>query len=280
MSEKKHRRAKKPSLGALDMSLRLGRERYERKLAKVQRELQIIQQAYLATGDSAAIVFEGWDAAGKGGAIRRMAAVLDPRGFKVFPIAAPREYFKERHYLTRFWERLPPQGGIAVFDRSWYGRVMVERVEGFASEAEWKRAYREINEFEQTLIDHGTRIVKFFLHIDQEVQLARFEERLRNPMKRWKLTYDDFRNRDKWNEYEQAVSEMLEKTSTPKAPWHVVPANDKKYARIACLETIARQLARGVDLSPKPVGPKLREAACDHFDLEPEVIGSLVGSNE
>jgi polyphosphate kinase 2 (PPK2 family) len=242
---------------------------YLRDLGALQLKLQRIQQAYLFTGDSAVIVFEGWDAAGKGGTIRRMAAVLDPRGFKVWPIAAPRAFEKERHYLFRFWERLPPHGAIAVFDRSWYGRVLVERVEAMAAEHEWRRAYDEINEFERFLIDHGTRVVKLFLHITEDEQLRRFEERLRNPLKRWKLSYDDFRNRRSWAAYVEAIEDMVERTSTRSAPWHVIPANDKKYARLACLRIVTRALAANVDLSPPPLDARAAEEARAILGLDP-----------
>ena len=244
---------KKLRLSQLAKHGSIGRAAYFEELGALQLKLQRIQQAYLFTGDSAVIVFEGWDAAGKGGTIRRMSAVLDPRGFKVWPIAAPRAFEKERHYLFRFWERLPPHGAISVFDRSWYGRVLVERVEGMAAEREWQRAYDEINEFERFLLDHGTRVVKLFLHITQDEQLRRFEERLRDPLKRWKLSYDDFRNRRNWPHYQQAVEDMVERTSTQAAPWHVIPANDKKYARIACIRIVTEILAANVDLSPPPL---------------------------
>jgi polyphosphate kinase 2 (PPK2 family) len=248
------------------------RTTYFKDLGALQQKLQRIQQAYLFTGDSAVIVFEGWDAAGKGGTIRRMAAVLDPRGFKVWPIAAPRAFEKERHYLFRFWERLPPHGAIAVFDRSWYGRVLVERVEAMAAEGEWRRAYDEINEFERFLLDHGTRVVKLFLHITQDEQLRRFEERLRDPLKRWKLSYDDFRNRRSWAQYGQAIEDMVERTSTRAAPWHVIPANDKKYARLACLRIVTRTLAANVDLSPPPLDARAVDEARAVLGLDPHAL--------
>ena len=170
-----------------------------------------MHQAYYFGGHKAVVVFEGYDAAGKGGAIRRMSEVMDPRGFKVWPIAAPSEDDLKHHYLARFWEKLPGSGQIAVFDRSWYGRVLVERVEGFASEPEWMRAYEEINAFEKMLADSGTHLAKQFLVVDPEEQLERFAKRLKDPMKRWKLSADDFRNRDKWDAYRRATEEMLEK---------------------------------------------------------------------
>ncbi len=263
---------KPPRLSKVDLSQTLEVPVYEKELAKVQQRLRTIQQAYLKTGNSAAIVFEGWDAAGKGGTIRCMSAVLDPRGFKVWPISAPRQYYLDRHYLARFFERLPPRGAISVFDRSWYGRVLVERIEGFAGEREWKRAYRELNDFERALTDHGTRVIKIFLHISPDEQLRRFRERLFNPEKRWKLSYEDFRNREKWAAYEEATNDMFAKTSTDYAPWHAIPANNKKYARVAALKVIARQLAAGVDLSPVTVDPKVIEAAREILEIDDALL--------
>ena len=246
-------------LGRLDMSATIDKADYETRLEAIQLRFREIQQAYLHTGDSAVVVFEGWDAAGKGGTIRRMSSVMDPRGFKVWPIAAPTEQDLRRHYLARFWERLPAKGEICVFDRSWYGRLLVERVEGFAKPSEWGRAFREINEFERLLTDAGTRIVKVFLYISEDEQMDRFEGRMKDPLKRWKLSYEDFRNRDKWSDYEDAANEMLERTSTAEAPWLVVPANDKRYARILALGTIADRLGSGVDLDPKPADPRIEK---------------------
>jgi len=247
---------KKPKpfhLATVAMDKTIERGKYDTALAEKHLLLRKIQQAYLASGDRGIVVFEGWDAAGKGGTIRRMSAVMDPRGFKVWPIAAPTDVDKARHFLYRFWERVPPVGAISVFDRSWYGRVLVERVEGLASKAEWSRAYREINEFERMLADDGARIVKIFLHISPEEQLKRFEQRLHDPLKRWKLTYEDFRNRDRRPDYEQAVEEMVARTSTDLAPWHVLPAEDKKYARIAALRLITDTFAEGVELEAPPM---------------------------
>ncbi len=249
------------SLGDVDLSKRAKRKTYEAKLARLQLSLQIIQQAYLHTRDKAVVVFEGWDASGKGGTIRRLSTAMDPRGFKVWPVGAPRPYFKERHYLQRFWECLPANGTIGVFDRSWYGRVMVERVEGFADEAEWSRAFDEINEFERLLTDDGARIVKIFMHISPDVQMERFVARLNEPHKRWKLSHEDFRNRAKWDDYTTAIEEMVRRTSTDVAPWWVIPANDKKYARLSALETIRSVLSDGVDLSPRPIDEGIRELA-------------------
>ncbi len=262
----------KPRLSAIDLSLQLDEEIYHRELDRVQQRLRTIQHAYLKSGNSAAIVFEGWDAAGKGGTIRCMSAVLDPRGFKVWPISAPRKYYLDRHYLARFFERLPPRGAISVFDRSWYGRVLVERVEGLASGKDWKRAYREINEFEHFLTDHGTRVVKIFLHISPEEQLRRFRERVLNPEKRWKLSYEDFRNRKKWQDYEAATDDMFRKTSTSYAPWHAIAANNKKFARVEALNAIARRLAAGVDLAPAKLDPEIMEEARELLEIDPALL--------
>jgi polyphosphate kinase 2 (PPK2 family) len=267
-------------LGSLDMAKDIDSNSYHAELEKLQTTLRAIHQAYLFSGDSAVVVFEGWDAAGKGGVIRRMSAVLDPRGFKVWPIAAPRRYHLERHYLLRFWERLPPNGAISVFDRSWYGRLLVERVEGYASRAEWSRAFDEINDFERLLTDDSMRIVKFFLHITPDEQLRRFEARLRDPMKRWKLSYEDFRNRKKWDEYEEATNEMLERTSTKRAPWHLIPANNKKWARIEILKTITETLSKGVDLKPAPIDEKVEEEAAALFESYKDLIDSTAGRSD
>ncbi len=264
----------------LDMASKLGSKPYAKKLEKLQEELRVIQQAYLFTKDAAVIVFEGWDAAGKGGTIRRITSVLDPRGFNVWPIGAPRSYYKERHYMARFWDKLPPKGAIGIFDRSWYGRVLVERVEKFATEVEVQNAYQEINNFEQTLMDNGIRVLKFFLYITPEEQLQRFEKRLLDPVKRWKLGYEDFRNRKRWDEYELAAEDMFEKTSTDDAPWNVIPANNKKYARIEIITKICQELTKGVDLSPQPIDERVLEEAEALFDLQPGLVETLVGRRE
>jgi polyphosphate kinase 2 (PPK2 family) len=268
------KRAKKHSfrLSGVKLNSTISRKDYDRELEAQQLLLRRIQQAFLATGERGIVVFEGWDAAGKGGTIRRMSAVMDPRGFKVWPIGAPRDVDRERHYLYRFWERLPPAGGISVFDRSWYGRVLVERVEGFARPEEWARAYEEINQFEKMLADDGARIVKIFLHISPEVQLERFEQRLNDPLKRWKLTYEDFRNRDRRPDYEAAVEEMVARTSTRIAPWQVVPANDKKYARIAAMKLITAAFTKGVDLKPRPMDEEAKALARAVFGALPKGV--------
>jgi polyphosphate kinase 2 (PPK2 family) len=236
---------------------KIGFADYERRLSSLQEVLQLIQQAYLGSGRRAIIVLEGWDTAGKGGIVRRLGWALDPRSFKVHPIAAPDEHERAQFYLQRFWGRLPEGGQIVVFDRSWYGRVLVERVEGYATKKEWRRAYREINEFELMLVDAGVRIVKLFLHITREEQDRRFRDRLFNPLKRWKLSYEDFRNRARWSDYEAAIENMLAKTSTDHARWYLIPANDKLYGRIAAFRVLADRLGEEVALEPKPIDPDL-----------------------
>ena len=258
-----------PSLAGLDMTRRVRRKKYERKLVRLQDRLREVSLAYRAQHRRAVIVFEGWDAAGKGGAIRRMAWPLDPRGLKVWPIAAPTPEEQGQHYLYRFWKRLPRPGQMVIFDRSWYGRVLVERVEGFAAKAEWRRAYDEINEFERMLDDDGIRLVKLFFHITPEEQLARFRQRLSDPLKRWKLSAEDLRNRSRWSEYEAAIEEMFRKTSTVPQPWTAVPANDKKYARLAAMRAVVERLGKAVDTAPPGLEPEFEEKACKILDVEP-----------
>ena len=261
-------------LASLDLARRVPRDAYKARLARAQQTLQAVQQAYLSSGDSAVIVFEGWDAAGKGGTIRRLSAPLDPRGFKVWPIGAPRDYHRERHYLQRFWEKLPPRGGIAAFDRSWYGRVLVERVEALAPPGRWRAAYDEINDFERALVADGARVVKVFLHISKAEQLRRFEARLLEPRKRWKLSYEDFRNRARWTEYMAAAEEMFARTEAA-APWTVLAAEQKRLGRIEAIETVAARLSDGVDLAPRPLERTVLEAAREHLELTPEALARL-----
>jgi len=234
---------------------------YERRLAEMQKTMQRVQQAYLGTLHRAIIVLEGWDTAGKGGVVRRLGWALDPRSFKVHAIAAPTSREKSLHYLQRFWERLPEHGQIVVFDRSWYGRVLVERVGAYATPKEWRRAYDEIKDFERMLLEDSTRLVKIFLHITPEEQARRFRARLTDPLKRWKLSYEDFRNRSRWQDYEAAIEEMAERTSIERAPWHLVPANNKPFGRLAAFRIIVDCLSRGVDLEPQPLDPAVAEAA-------------------
>jgi len=249
---------------------------YERRLTSLQGVLQLIQQAYLGTPERAIIVLEGWDTAGKGGVVRRLGWALDPRSFKVSPIASPDEHERAQHYLQRFWRRLPENGQIVAFDRSWYGRVLVERVEGFATEQEWRRAYREINEFERMLIDSGVRLVKVFLHITADEQLKRFRSRLTDPVKRWKLSYEDFRNRARWADYVTAIEDMMEKTSTKHAPWHLVPANNKPFGRVATFRILKERLGEGVSLEPRPIDPGLLKEAKRALGLNPADVAQAL----
>ena len=233
-------------LETVDLKKQLGRKEYDRELLRHQLELRKLAFGLYQKKRSLVIVFEGWDAAGKGGAIRRLTEKLDPRGYEVLPIAAPEGEDKTHQYLWRFWRRLqPPEDKqILIFDRSWYGRVLVERVEGFCKEAAWRRAYREINEFERQLVDFGIILIKFWIHISKEEQLSRFEARKDDPYKQWKLTGEDWRNRKKWNQYQDAVEEMLLKTSTLTAPWSVIPGNYKWVERVEVLKTVAGVLTK------------------------------------
>jgi polyphosphate kinase 2 (PPK2 family) len=220
---------------------------YKERVTPLQNRLHLLGFKVYQQERPVAMVFEGWDAAGKGGAIQRLTEKLDPRGYVVHAIKAPEGDDKDRHYLYRFWRRLPEAGQIGIFDRSWYGRVLVERVEGFAPEADWQRAYSEINQFERQLLDFGMLIFKFWLHVSPEEQLQRFNDRAAEPHKAWKLTDEDWRNREKWGAYERAVNDMLVKTSAPDAPWTVVAANDKYHARLQVLETVVERLEKALD---------------------------------
>lgn len=235
-----------------------GRMPRKPRLKDLQYRLNLIQQAYNRQGRRAIILLEGFDAAGKGGVIRRLAWCLDPRGLRVYPTGAPNAVQDRQFYLQRFWTRMPHASEFAVFDRSWYGRVLVERVEGLASEAEWCRAYDEINAFERYIVDNDCRLVKLFLRIAPETQLARFQERFDKPVKRWKLTEEDLRNRNQWESYERAVDDMLDQTSTGHCPWRVIDANHKKKARKACFRAIIETLEHGVDITPPPASPAIR----------------------
>jgi AMP-polyphosphate phosphotransferase len=227
----------------------------------LQLRLFEILTAYHRQERAAVVLLEGWDAAGKGGLIKRLTAELDPRFFEVAPISAPNEQERRQHYLTRFWAKLPEAGNWTIFDRSWYGRVAVERVEGFASPEDWGRAYGEINAFETTLATHGTRLVKLFMHVSQDEQDKRLVDRLEQPWKRWKVSAEDFRNRSRRADYIDAYEDMFERTDTKHAPWHVIGANHKKYARLEGLRIIADELADGVDLKDPELDPELRKLA-------------------
>jgi len=237
-------------LETLDLNRKLDRKNYVREIARRQIQLRELGYQVYLQKRPVVILFEGWDAAGKGGAIQRVTEKLDPRGYTVYPISAPQGDDKARHYLYRFWRRLPECGRIAIFDRSWYGRVMVERVEGFAAEDAWKRGYAEINSFERQLVDFGTIVAKFWIHISREEQLKRFEERQASGYKSWKLTDEDWRNREKWGAYEDAVEEMLLKTSTRTAPWTLVEGNDKYWARTRVLGRLVEVLSKALDYKP------------------------------
>jgi polyphosphate kinase 2 (PPK2 family) len=239
-------------LETVDLSKKLSRKQYDAQIPRYQVKLR--EQTYQLYLDRRLLiaVYEGWDAAGKGGSIRRITELLDPRGFEVHSIAAPEGDDKQHHYLWRFWRRLlpPREKQVMIFDRSWYGRVLVERVEGFAAEEEWKRAYREINDFERQLADAGAILVKFWIHISPEEQLRRFEERQDSVYKSWKLTGEDWRNRSRWDTYREAADEMLLKTSTPVAPWTIIEGNDKYYARVKALRTLVRVLGKALNGPP------------------------------
>lgn len=238
-------------LETVDLTRTLDRPAYVREVTRRQIQLRELGYQVYRQKRPVVILFEGWDAAGKGGAIKRITEKLDPRGYVVYPISSPQGEDKTRHYLYRFWRRLPERGQIAIFDRSWYGRVLVERVEGFASEAEWKRAYKEINSFERQLRDFGAILVKFWIQISREEQLRRFEERKAIGYKAWKLTDEDWRNRDKWDAYEDAVEEMLVKTSTVTAPWTLIEGNDKYWARTRILAKVVEVLSSEMKYQPK-----------------------------
>lgn len=238
---------------------------YKDALKAVQDRLSRILVAHIVHKRRSMIVCEGWDAAGKGGAIQRLTAGWDPRAFQVWPIGAPTAEEKARHFLWRFWQRLPGAGTIAIFDRSWYGRVLVERVEGLASPMEWRRAYDEINEFEAQQSFDGTAIVKLFFHVTQETQDARLKARLDHPWKRWKVTAEDFRNRARRADYLAAAEDMFAHTDTRWGPWTVVDGNDKKAARIAALTAVADALEAAVPMDPPSAAPEAVALAMDAF---------------
>ncbi len=226
------------TLSKVDLSLSYTREEYKEKLEKLQDKIEKLHGELYRRRIPVILGFEGWDAGGKGGAIKRLTEKMDPRGYVVNPTASPNDIERAHHYLWRFWKNMPKAGHVAIFDRTWYGRVMVERIEGFCTTEEWQRAYKEINDMEKDLTDSGAIVIKFWMQIDKDEQERRFKERQQNPDKQWKITDEDWRNREKWDQYELAVNEMLIRTSTPKAPWVVVEGNDKYYARVKVLETV------------------------------------------
>jgi len=230
------------SLDKADLTLSLAKDEYNIKLKELQNKISDLHNQLYRKRIPVIIVFEGWDAGGKGGAIKRLTQRMDPRGYAVHPTASPNDIEKAHHYLWRFWNTFPKAGHISIYDRSWYGRVMVERIEGFCTIDEWKRAYQEINDMEKQCANFGAVILKFWLHIDKDEQEKRFNERMQNPEKQWKITDEDWRNRSKWNLYKEAVDEMLVRTSTLYAPWIIVEGNSKYYARIKVLETVVNAL--------------------------------------
>jgi polyphosphate:AMP phosphotransferase len=234
------------ALGQVDLGARMEDDEYDIRLEADQARLARLTRKARERGQSTVLVFEGWDAAGKGGAIRRLTRAMAVRDYRVVPFAAPTEEERARHYLWRFWRQLPRAGHVLILDRSWYGRVLVERVEGFAKPEEWQRAYDEIVDFEAQLLEHGVVIRKFWLHIDPDEQFARFKAREHTPYKKYKITEEDYRNRDKWDAYVAAVNEMVARTHTPGAPWHLVPFNDKRYGRIQVLDAVCEALKSAV----------------------------------
>ena len=233
-------------LDHVDLTRRLRDGEYGKRLLRLQGRLNRLVRAAADKKVSSVAVFEGWDAAGKGGSIRRLTEAMDPRLYRVIPVAAPTDEEKAHHYLWRFWRHLPRAGRVTIYDRSWYGRLLVERVEGFAQEDEWMRAYPEINDFEEQLAEAGIVLTKFWIHISPEEQLRRFEDRRETPYKRHKMTDEDWRNRDRWTAYHTAVNDMVVRTSTRHAPWTLVAGNDKKFARVQILETFCRRLERAL----------------------------------
>lgn len=229
-------------LSGADLTKTLSEKAYKKRIDELQDEMEVLHSQLYRRRIPVVIALEGWDAGGKGGAIKRLTEKMDPRGYEVVPTASPNDIEKMHHYLWRFWVRMPKDGHVAIFDRTWYGRVMVERIEGFCSEEEWRRAYKEINQMEADLYAHGAIVLKFWMHIDKEEQERRFNDRLNNPDKQWKITDEDWRNRDKWEEYERAVDEMILRTSTSYAPWTVVEGNSKYYARVKVLETVVNAI--------------------------------------
>ncbi len=233
-------------LDGCDLKAYLPKQEYRKMVRDLQKKIKKLHTILYMKKIPVVIGYEGWDAAGKGGNIRRLSSALDPRGFDVIPVSAPNEAEREHQYMWRFWNNLPKTGHVSIFDRTWYGRVMVERIEGFCSQWEYNRAYEEIKEFETYLADNGHVVLKFFINIDSDEQLRRFEARRDDPTKSWKLTDEDWRNRKKWDLYEQAISEMITKTNTEKAPWYIIPSNDKSFARVKVLTIVANAFEKAI----------------------------------
>lgn len=238
-------------LDKVDLTLDLDKYEYEKELAQCQEKISSLAYNLYNSGIPTVILLEGWDAAGKGGLIKRITSAFDPRFYNVIPVGKPNDWEMSHHYLWRFWNEFPKKGNIHIFDRSWYGRVLVERVENLASQEEWKRAYKEINEMERSLVNFGTVVIKFWLHIDQEEQLNRFQEREETDYKQWKITDEDWRNREKWEEYKVAVDEMLYRTSTSYAPWNIIEFNSKRYGRIKAMKKIIEAFEKKIQTGSK-----------------------------
>lgn len=232
------------SLDEINLDKKLSKEEYNEKIKKLQGKIFQLQHELHIKKVPVVIAYEGWDAGGKGGNIRRLVEHMDPRAYDVIPVAAPNDYERKKHYLWRFWRFFPTPGHIAIFDRTWYGRVLVERIEGFAKQYEWKRAFKEIVDMERQWVDDGAVVIKFWLHISPEEQLKRFNDRKNSEDKNWKITEEDWRNREKWGAYKIAVEDMVSRTSEHYAPWHIIPANDKYYARVFALETVVKTLEK------------------------------------
>jgi polyphosphate kinase 2 (PPK2 family) len=243
---------------------------YEHRLKKLQDRLLDLQILHLRTGGRAIIGIDGWDAAGKGGLIQRLVFGLEPRSTQVWRIGAPTREEQGRHFLWRFWQRVPMPGNWAVFDRTWYGRVLVERIEGFCSKAEWQRGYREINEFERTLAESGVRFIKLLVHVSEEEQRKRMIARLEKPHKRYKVGLEDFRNIAKRKQYLEAFKDMLDKTDTDHAPWHVIASDDKRHARLTGLKIVVEELSRGVKLTEQELDPEVAAAAFKLWGWKPK----------
>ena len=234
-------------LQRIDLTLDITPEEYKERKKKLQKKLALLHNQMYLKRVPVILAFEGWDAGGKGGAIKRITQSIDPRGYEVVPVSAPNDLEKSHHYLWKFWQKFPKDGHMAIFDRTWYGRVLVERIEGFATEQEWKRAYSEINNMEAHLTRSGAVVLKFWMHIDKDEQERRFKQRQETPEKQWKITDEDWRNRARWDDYERAVDEMVLRTSTKNAPWYIIEANSKLYARIKVMEIVVEALEHALE---------------------------------
>lgn len=269
MAKRQSRAGGAPKLPPDDAHPRVKAKAYWKRLQELQYLMRSVSLAYHRQGLAGVVVVEGVDAAGKGGAIRRLAGELDPRHYKVWPIGPPSAEESRHHYLWRFWERLPERGLIGIFDRSWYGRVLVERVDNLTPEGRWRAAYDEINAFEAGLAADGARLVKVYLHVSAEEQRRRLAERVRDPYKRWKISADDFRACVAYARYAEAARDVFERTSTDAAPWHVIAANHKRHARLEMLDAVTRRLSEGVDLSPRPLDAETERLAHEVLGRRP-----------